>query len=81
MARSSGSDLRAPVFNAQNFDLWQIKRKFIFRSYELWNLVENGVKSSTKKEEKLTADEKNLIRENVVKDTKALGTLQNAVSD
>lgn len=45
------------------------------------NLVENGVESSMKKEEELTAHKQKLRRENFVNDVKALDIIQNAVFD
>ncbi|XP_017189878.1 uncharacterized protein [Malus domestica] len=80
MAGSGGGELRAPIFNGENFDFWQIKMKTIFRSYELWNMVESGYRAPVKKEE-LTEAERKLLRENVVKDARALGIIQGAVSD
>ncbi|KAM1013254.1 hypothetical protein ACFX15_042488 [Malus domestica] len=80
MAGSGGGELRAPIFNGENFDFWQIKMKTIFRSYELWNMVESGYRAPTKEEE-LTEAERKLLRENVVKDARALGIIQGAVSD
>ncbi|CAL9012680.1 unnamed protein product [Prunus brigantina] len=80
MVGSRGGELRAPIFNGENFDLWQIKMKTIFRSHELCDLVENGYKTPVKKEE-LTEAERKLLREHVVKDARALGIIQGAVSD
>ncbi|KAM1496365.1 hypothetical protein ACFXTO_030979 [Malus domestica] len=80
MAGSGGGELRAPIFNGENFDFWQIKMKTIFRSYELWNMVESGYRAPAKEEE-LTEAERKLLRENVVKDARALGIIQGAVSD
>ncbi|KAB2620418.1 hypothetical protein D8674_039361 [Pyrus ussuriensis x Pyrus communis] len=54
--------------------------KTIFRSYELWNMVESGYRAPAKEEE-LTEAERKLLRENVVKDARALGIIQGAVSD
>ncbi|XP_070668826.1 uncharacterized protein [Malus domestica] len=76
MAGSGGGELRAPVFNGKNFDFWLIKMKTIFRSHELWDLVENGYETLVKKNEELTETEKKLMRENVVKDARALGIIQ-----
>ncbi|CAN6718042.1 unnamed protein product [Malus baccata var. baccata] len=67
MAGSSGADLRATVFNCDNFDFWDI--------------IENGVETSTKKDEELTVAESKLLKENIVRDAKALGIIQGAVSD
>ncbi|KAI5335543.1 hypothetical protein L3X38_025676 [Prunus dulcis] len=81
MSGSGGGELRAPIFNGENFDFWQIKMKTIFRSYELWDVVENGYKTPTKGAEELTEAERKLMRENLVKDARALGIIQGAVSD
>ncbi|CAL9012663.1 unnamed protein product [Prunus brigantina] len=81
MAGSGGGELRATIFNGENFDFWQIKMKTIFRSHELWDLVENGYKTPVKKEEELTEAERKLLREHVVKDARALGIIQGAVLD
>lgn len=55
--------------------------KTIFRSHELWDLVENEFALPEKKDEDLSADEKKLLRENIVKDTRALGIIHGVVSD
>ncbi|KAM2898028.1 hypothetical protein COP2_007603 [Malus domestica] len=81
MVGFGGGELRAPVFNGENFDFWLIKMKTIFRSHELWDLVENGYETPAKKEEELTETERKLMRENVVKDARALEIIQGAVSD
>ncbi|XP_068337598.1 uncharacterized protein [Pyrus communis] len=66
MARSSGADLRAPVFNGDNFDFWQIRKNTIFRSHELWDNVEKGFATPAKKDEKLTKAESKLETAHVV---------------
>ncbi|KAM2227938.1 hypothetical protein ACFXTI_014696 [Malus domestica] len=81
MAGSSGADLRAPIFNGENFDFWHIKMKTIFRSHNLWDMVENGYNPPAKNEEELNATEFKLLKENIVKDAKALGIIQGAVTD
>ncbi|KAI5328020.1 hypothetical protein L3X38_027416 [Prunus dulcis] len=81
MSGSGGGELRAPIFNGENFDFWQIKMKTIFRSHELWDLVENGYKTPTKLAEELTEVERKLMRENLVKDARALGIIQGPVSE
>ncbi|KAI5352933.1 hypothetical protein L3X38_005825 [Prunus dulcis] len=83
MAGSSMSELRAPIFNGSNYDFWRIKMCTIFKSHKLWDLVENGYEQSVKKEEgeDLTAAQKLVVEESIAKDAKALGLIQNAVSD
>ncbi|XP_070681817.1 uncharacterized protein [Malus domestica] len=81
MAGSGEGELRASIFNGENFDLWQIKMKTIFRSHELWNLVEKDFDTLMKKEEEHTEAKKKMLQEIVVKDARALGIIQGAVSD
>ncbi|CAN6725644.1 unnamed protein product [Malus baccata var. baccata] len=81
MVGSGGADLRAPVFNGDNFDFWKIRMKTIFRSHELWDIVEKGFDTPAKKDEELTVAESKLLNENIVRDAKALGIIQGAVSD
>ncbi|KAB2626079.1 pentatricopeptide repeat-containing protein [Pyrus ussuriensis x Pyrus communis] len=66
-------------FNGNNFDFWQIKMKIIF--HPTWNLVEKGFNTLVKKEKELSAMESKLLQENLVKDARALGIIQGAVSD
>ncbi|CAL8167828.1 unnamed protein product [Prunus armeniaca] len=80
MSGSGGGELRAPIFNGENFDFWQIKMKTIFRSHGLWEMVHNGYKIPVK-EEALTETKRKLLREYAVKDARALGIIQGAVSD
>lgn len=54
--------------------------KTIFRSHELWNLVEKGFATPAKQVE-VTEAESKLLRENLMKDARALGIIQGAVSD
>ncbi|KAM0963902.1 hypothetical protein ACFX13_023259 [Malus domestica] len=79
MARSGGGELRAPIFNDNNFDYWQIKMKTIFRP--TWNQVEKGFNTLVKREKERSAMESKLLQENLVKDARALGIIQGAVSD
>jgi len=46
MAGSSGGELRAPVFNGENYDFWSIRMKTIFKSHGLLDFVENGFDGS-----------------------------------
>nr|XP_028946857.1 uncharacterized protein LOC114820408 [Malus domestica] len=81
MAGSGGGELRAPIFNGENFDFWQIRMKTIFRSYELWSIVEMGFLPPAKAEGEIAEAEMKLHRENLVKDARALGIIQGAMSD
>ncbi|CAN6690841.1 unnamed protein product [Malus baccata var. baccata] len=55
--------------------------KTIFRSYELWNIVEMGFRPPAKAEGEIAEAEMKLHRENLVKDARALGIIQGAMSD
>ncbi|XP_021816831.1 uncharacterized protein LOC110759108 [Prunus avium] len=86
MAGSGSSESRLPIFSGENYEFWRIKMITIFRSYGLSNLVEKGLPSSDSKKKKTTEeiskeedDEKAAAI--LMKDAKALGIIQNAVSD
>ncbi|KAI5335963.1 hypothetical protein L3X38_026097 [Prunus dulcis] len=86
MAGSGSSEARIPIFSGENYEFWRIKMVTIFRSYGLWGLVEKGFLipySQTKKESEDGSEEE--IDEKtaaiLMKDAKALGIIQNAVSD
>ena len=92
MAGSSSSEVRAPIFNGDNYEFWSIKMKTIFKSHGLWDLVEKGFEisdskdddgSDGKKKEKegSSSIEKMTLAERLMKDAKALGLIQEAVSD
>ena len=49
MAGSRGSEIRAPIFNGENYEFWSIRMKTIFKSHELWEFVEKGVECSDSK--------------------------------
>ncbi|XP_009340704.2 uncharacterized protein LOC103932786 [Pyrus x bretschneideri] len=81
---SSGGDLRAPIFNRSNYDFWSIKMKTIFKSYDLWNLVDKGIEITEPGDESSDEDQKSVkssMKINETKDAKALGIIQGAVSD
>ena len=92
MAGSGSGEVRAPIFNGENHEFWSIKMKTIFKSYGLWNLVEKGFDESDlkkideseakkkDKEESSGAGRMTLV-EVLMKDAKALGLIQGAVSD
>ncbi|CAN6679689.1 unnamed protein product [Malus baccata var. baccata] len=39
MAASGGSDLRAPIFNGDNYEFWKIRMRTIFKSHRIWDLT------------------------------------------
>ncbi|RXH88091.1 hypothetical protein DVH24_042162 [Malus domestica] len=42
MDKSCISELKAPIFHGGNYDFWSIKMRTIFKSHDLWNLIEKG---------------------------------------
>ncbi|KAI5348915.1 hypothetical protein L3X38_001802 [Prunus dulcis] len=83
MTRSGGSDLRAPIFNGENYEFWKIRMRTIFKSHGIWDLVEKGFQIPYSKGKKVddagsSDSEKGAL---LMKDAKALGIIQGAVSD
>ncbi|KAI5328290.1 hypothetical protein L3X38_027687 [Prunus dulcis] len=88
MAGSSSSELRTPVFNGENYEFWSIRMKTILKSHGLRDLVENGFDASDPTKEKgkeegskAAEEEKSTSAEILMKDARALGLIQGAVSD
>ncbi|KAI5349415.1 hypothetical protein L3X38_002302 [Prunus dulcis] len=92
MAGSGGGELRAPIFNGENYEFWSIRMKTIFKSHGIWELVEKGIGSSDskgadesdtkqKEKEESSGSGKMAIAEILMKDGKALGLIQEAVSE
>ncbi|KAI5314395.1 hypothetical protein L3X38_043571 [Prunus dulcis] len=85
MAGSGGSEVRTPIFSGENYEFWRIKMVTIFKSHGLWKFVEKGVTISDSKEKMAEGsatdedDEKSVAE--LMRDAKALGIIQNAVSD
>lgn len=61
-----------PIFKGENYEFWSIKMKTLFKSQELWDLVENGYSE---------IDEEAKLRENKKRDSKALFYIQQAIDD
>ncbi|KAB2608513.1 hypothetical protein D8674_011681 [Pyrus ussuriensis x Pyrus communis] len=86
MSGSGGSEVRTPIFSGENYEFWRIKMVTIFKSHGLWNLVEKGVKTSDSKKKKKSEgssedDGDEEMSAVLMQDAKALGIIQNAVSD
>ncbi|KAE8734772.1 hypothetical protein F3Y22_tig00000715pilonHSYRG00163 [Hibiscus syriacus] len=64
------SQLSIPVFNGESYEFWSIKMKTLFKSQDLWDLVENGY---------IEADKEARLRDNKKNDSKALFFIQQAV--
>ena len=63
-----------PQFNGKNYDYWEITMRALFASQDLWELVEDGFEESTDENSfnALTQAEKDLLKNNRKKDSKAL---------
>jgi len=70
-------------FNGKNYDYWAITMRALFASQDLWELVEYGFEEPTNEEEfnGLTQAEKELLKSNKKKDSKALVFLYQAVHE
>ncbi|XP_038697949.1 uncharacterized protein LOC119995500 [Tripterygium wilfordii] len=58
---SSSSQPLIPIFNGEKYEFWSIKMKTLFRSPELWDMVEHGFaevkEPNVEEEEKLKSNE------------------------
>ncbi|KAL6348546.1 hypothetical protein AAG906_013166 [Vitis piasezkii] len=61
-----------PIFKGECYEFWSIKMKTLFKSQDLWDLVENGYPYP---------DEEARLKENTKKDSKALFFIQQAVHE
>eukprot|EP00253_Pinus_taeda_P036700 PITA_36700 len=70
-----------PQFNGKNYDYWAITMRTLFASQDLWELVEDGFEEPIDENEfnRLTPAEKDLLKSNRKKDSKALVFLYQAV--
>ncbi|CAL2239151.1 unnamed protein product [Prunus armeniaca] len=86
MYGSGSSDVRTLIFSSENFEFWRIKMVTIFKLYGLWTLVEKGItipdskKKKTAKEISIEEDDEKMAAI-LMKNAKALGIIQNAVSN
>ncbi|KAM1079184.1 hypothetical protein ACFX2B_013776 [Malus domestica] len=85
MKGSGGGDLKAPIFDGENYDYWRIRMTTIFKSYDLWEMVQYGYDLPEMEidalEEDLTEKQIATLKENRMNDARALGIIQGAVSD
>ena len=72
-----------PQFNGKNYDYWAITMRALFASQDIWELVEYGFEEPATEEEfiGLTQAEKELLKSNKKKDSKALVFLYQAVHE
>ena len=61
-----------PVFKGEGYGFWSIRMMTLFKSQDLWDLVEQGYADP---------DEETRLKENKKKDSKALVIIQQAVHD
>lgn len=64
-----------PVFKGEKYHLWSLKMKTMFRSQEVWDMVENGFEDTN------PAEPDQRLRENRKKDAKALFLIQTALDE
>eukprot|EP00253_Pinus_taeda_P003326 PITA_03326 len=87
MARASTSmgicNAQLPQFNGKNYEYWAITMRALFASQDLWEFVEDGFEEPTDEDEfnNLTQAEKELLKSNKKKDSKALYFLYQAVHE
>ncbi|KAM1212458.1 hypothetical protein ACFX11_004122 [Malus domestica] len=86
MSGSGSSKVRTPIFSGENYEFWRIKMVTIFKSLGLWNMVEKGITTpDSKKKKEAEWSSNDAVDEEMtdvfMKDAKALGIIQNAVSD
>lgn len=62
-----------PVFKGDSYEFWSTKMKTLFKSQDLWDLVENGYAE--------TSDDETCNKENQKRDAKALFFIQQAVEE
>ena len=72
-----------PQFNGKNYDYWAITMRNLFASQDLWEFVEDGFDEPVDEQafNALTQAEKDLLKSNRKKDSKALFYLYQAVHE
>jgi hypothetical protein len=85
MQGATGSILQPqiPIFNGKIYDYWSIRMKTLFCFQDVWDLVENGFPEQADKQayHALSQAEKDLLKENKKKDSKALFFIQQAMQE
>ena len=86
MASTSGaslSSLQTPLFTGKNYEYWSLTMKALFRSQDIWEIVENGYVEPPDQAayNALTQAEKDLLREQRKKDGKALFYIHQAMHE
>ncbi|XP_020245199.1 uncharacterized protein LOC109823329 [Asparagus officinalis] len=78
--KPTSGEIRTPIFSGENYDFWRIKMWMIFIAHDLWKLMEKGFEVPEDKES-LTPAEQKTLKINYMRDAKALGLIQNVVSN
>jgi len=68
-----------PHFNRKNYDYWAITMKALFSSQDIWDLAENGFQEPAYNA--LSQQERDVLRDNMKKDSKALFYIFQAVHE
>jgi len=74
---SSSTQPLIPIFNSEKYEFWSIKMKTLFRSQELWDLIEDGFTDVAEP----NVEEEKRLKEIRKKDAKALFFIQQAVHE
>ncbi|CAN6720140.1 unnamed protein product [Malus baccata var. baccata] len=82
---SNSSELKARIFDRENYDFWGRRMTTIFKSYDLWDMVQHGYELPKMEvnalEEDLTEAQLKTLKQNQMEDARALGIIQGTVSD
>ncbi|KAM1265738.1 hypothetical protein ACFX2J_035386 [Malus domestica] len=74
---SSSSELKALVFDGENYDFWRIRMTTIFKSCDPWDMVQYGYELPEMEvdalEEDLTETQLKTLKQNRMEDVRALG--------
>jgi len=76
-------NLQLPQFNGKNYDYWAITMRALFASQDLWELVDDGFEEPVDENEfnRSTQAEKDILKSNMKKDSKALVFLYQSVHE
>ena len=80
---SNSSQVQVPVLNEKSYDSWYIWMRTIFRSQDLWTYVIDGYAEPTDAAVELALSNADhvLLKENMKKDNKALGLIQQGLNE
>ncbi|XP_050147395.1 uncharacterized protein LOC126622692 [Malus sylvestris] len=82
---SNTSELKAPVFDGENYDFWRIRMTTIFKSYDIWDMVQHEYElpeiEVNALEEDLIKAQLKTLKQNWMEVARALGIIQGVISD